>query len=288
MTILILTHRADVHADAVQQCLEADGIRVARLDTAQLGPGPGKYPVSALLSRGAVLGYLGDCDLSRVTCVWHRRPADFTATGEPNNAELRAGVGGVLAGLRHLNHPADMARAGLKAFQLRAAGQCGLMVPETLVSTQLQTAEEFSAKFGHRVIVKPMSRSVPELVRATGRQGWGRAIHLTQQLVDTREFIRLTVVDDTFYAVKITATTLDWRESEATNKYMPVTAPPPVSLGVGRLMRRLWLRYAALDFALDHLGNWWFLEANPNGQWLWVEEKTGLPISGAVAMALRR
>ena len=34
-------------------------------------------------------------------------------------------------------------------------------------------------------------------------------------------------------------------------------------------------------------GPWWFLEVNPNGQWLWIEHATGLPIAAAVAAALR-
>jgi hypothetical protein len=47
------------------------------------------------------------------------------------------------------------------------------------------------------------------------------------------------------------------------------------------------LRCAALDFAVDGAGRWWFLEINPNGQWLWIEHATGLPIAAAVAAALR-
>jgi len=30
-------------------------------------------------------------------------------------------------------------------------------------------------------------------------------------------------------------------------------------------------------------GNYYFLECNPNGQWLWIEEDIGLPISKAIA-----
>jgi D-alanine-D-alanine ligase-like ATP-grasp enzyme len=51
-------------------------------------------------------------------------------------------------------------------------------------------------------------------------------------------------------------------------------------------MRRLRLRYAAADFAVDGEGRWWFPEVNPNGQWLWLEHAAGVPISKAVADAL--
>jgi D-alanine-D-alanine ligase-like ATP-grasp enzyme len=46
------------------------------------------------------------------------------------------------------------------------------------------------------------------------------------------------------------------------------------------------LRYAALDFGMDAAGRWWFLEINPNGQFLWIEQETGVPIAASVAAAL--
>ncbi|MGH3736903.1 MAG: hypothetical protein ACRDT6_15030 [Micromonosporaceae bacterium] len=51
-------------------------------------------------------------------------------------------------------------------------------------------------------------------------------------------------------------------------------------------MRRLDLRFAALDFVVVPSGQWIFLEINPNGQWAWLEDITGLPIAAAVADSL--
>ena len=45
-----------------------------------------------------------------------------------------------------------------------------------------------------------------------------------------------------------------------------------------RLLALLRLRFAALDFAVDRDERWWFLEVNPNGQWLWLELELGLPL----------
>ncbi|MNZ28723.1 hypothetical protein D3C78_459550 [compost metagenome] len=47
-------------------------------------------------------------------------------------------------------------------------------------------------------------------------------------------------------------------------------------------MRRLNLRYGAIDFVCDPQGNLWFLEINPNGQWAWIENLTGYPIAEAI------
>ncbi|MFJ4189110.1 hypothetical protein [Kitasatospora sp. NPDC089509] len=40
---------------------------------------------------------------------------------------------------------------------------------------------------------------------------------------------------------------------------------------------------------MAHLfGDWRFLEMNPNGQWSWIEHRTGVPISGALADLLEK
>ena len=41
----------------------------------------------------------------------------------------------------------------------------------------------------------------------------------------------------------------------------------------------LGLGFWAIDFALKPDGTYVFLEINPNGEWLWLEDQLGLPIS---------
>lgn len=49
------------------------------------------------------------------------------------------------------------------------------------------------------------------------------------------------------------------------------------------LVSTLGLLFSAIDLAVDKDGKVWFLEVNPNGQWGFVEENTGLAISKAFA-----
>lgn len=51
-------------------------------------------------------------------------------------------------------------------------------------------------------------------------------------------------------------------------------------------MAAVGLRYGAFDFRVDRDGAPWFLECNPEGQYLWIEIETGLAISRAIAFAL--
>jgi glutathione synthase/RimK-type ligase-like ATP-grasp enzyme len=47
-------------------------------------------------------------------------------------------------------------------------------------------------------------------------------------------------------------------------------------------VERLGLCYGAIDMVLTPDGRYVFLEINPNGQYLWIEEAAGLPISDAI------
>jgi hypothetical protein len=43
------------------------------------------------------------------------------------------------------------------------------------------------------------------------------------------------------------------------------------------------LMFGAFDFGLTADGAVWFYELNPGGQWAWLEEETGLPMTAAMA-----
>lgn len=284
--VVILTHPADLHADAVQAHLDTAGVEVRRLDTAELGTAAA--PVTAHLRGGRFAGSLAGCDLTAIVGVWHRRPSTFPTGNEVDVAELRAGLGGVLATLPYLNHPADMAAAAFKPHQLALAARCGLAVPDTMITTQRPAAVAFAEQLRDQVVVKPMSRARFRLVDAHDRAGWDRSVHLTQRQIDTTRHIRLTVVDAAMYAARIESRHLDWRHDADACSYQVVDIPAKVADQVRQLLHALRLRFAALDFAVDTDGRWWFLEVNPNGQWLWIEHATGLPIAAGIATALHQ
>jgi D-alanine-D-alanine ligase-like ATP-grasp enzyme len=54
------------------------------------------------------------------------------------------------------------------------------------------------------------------------------------------------------------------------------------------LMARLGLTYGAIDLRLTPEGRYVFLEINPAGQFLYIEQATGQPIAAALAQTLLR
>jgi D-alanine-D-alanine ligase-like ATP-grasp enzyme len=61
--------------------------------------------------------------------------------------------------------------------------------------------------------------------------------------------------------------------------YEPIHPPSEIESRIQRLVQRYSLRYAAIDFAVDLLGRWYFFEVNPNGQWAWLEIAGDIKIS---------
>ena len=48
------------------------------------------------------------------------------------------------------------------------------------------------------------------------------------------------------------------------------------------------LHFGAFDFIVTSKGEWYFLEINPNGQWLWLEEALNLDISKRIVELLNK
>jgi len=247
--------------------------------------------------------------LSEVRGAYYRRPTRFGCRladdreQEWATAEARAGLGGLLlTSVAWLNHPHRSGYANYRPVQLAAARRAGLTVPATLITSDPAKARAFAAEHGE-LIYKPMTHASPghgQVVYAvpiTSRDLNGDAgdaiagtMHLLQRRIRPAYAVRLTAVDDQMFAAAIhahsEAAAVDWRSDYDALTYDIIEPPADVAHGVRVMMSRLGLRFGALDFLVAPEGDWYFLEINPNGQWAWVEQETGLTISSAIAGAL--
>jgi glutathione synthase/RimK-type ligase-like ATP-grasp enzyme len=69
-------------------------------------------------------------------------------------------------------------------------------------------------------------------------------------------------------------------------KYEAHELPPEITAKLRELMNRLGLVSGAIDLRLTPEGRYVFLEINPAGQFLYIEQATGQPIAAALANAL--
>lgn len=310
--MVILTHRFDPTSDKVVDELNQRGVDLFRVDTSEF---PEQLGVAATLHDGQWSGWMRTerrcLDLSAVSGIYYRRPTGFTFHPDMSDNErrwaavqARMGLGGLLATMRPwLNHPHMIGFAEYKPVQLRAAAASGLNVAPTTVTNDAGAARAFVTEVG-RAIYKPFGGSGvydEDGIRQVfctvvdpadcDDPSIARTMHLFQQWIPKAYEVRLTVVDDQLFAARIDggsdAARIDWRTDYDNLTYTIVDTPDHVVRGVRALLAALGLRFGALDFVVSPDGSWWFLECNPNGQWAWIEDETGLPIAAALADALQ-
>jgi glutathione synthase/RimK-type ligase-like ATP-grasp enzyme len=191
--------------------------------------------------------------------------------------------------------------AELKAAQLVVAGKLGFELPPTLFTTSPREFLAFYREHGGNVISKLPSgalyRQQSEVARytqvvSTREVGFAQSLRrcpvIFQAYVPKRLEVRVTVVGSALFPAEIHSqhtqrTRHDWRRYDhLATPYLPHDLPDEVAERCLRLVAELGLSYGAIDLVLTPDGRYVFLEINPNGQYLWIEHATGMPISDAM------
>jgi glutathione synthase/RimK-type ligase-like ATP-grasp enzyme len=198
-----------------------------------------------------------------------------------------------------------------KLNQLAVAARLGLRIPRTLATNSPESLLEFYEESGGRLITKtvlPLRISLDGEMKVPYTQTMRRqnaakyravryAPITIQEYVPKRLELRITVVGSRVFAAAIEsqtgrATRDDWRRETDGNSclsyYMPFSLPATIERQCVQLVRTLGLCFGAIDMILTPEGEYVFLEINPNGQWSWIQELTGLPIAEAIADLLVR
>ena len=109
-----------------------------------------------------------------------------------------------------------------------------------------------------------------------------------QQYIDKAYEVRYTVVGKDHFCCRIESqkskhAKVDWRRYDLPNTpHYSFTSPDHIHDMVDTLLDKCGINFGALDFIVDLNGDWYFLEINSMGQWLWIEDLTDLKISDAI------
>ncbi len=314
--VLILSSREDVHATRVEHCLQELGVRTQywRFD-----PFVHDCQLNFSISNSQNLFQFNledvPMDMSSFSSIWFRRPGPLKSKAffqpwieQMMMVEARQALMGMLYALPCLwvNYPARDTSATLKLFQLQVAKNVGMTLPETIVTNEPGIARAFYEKFGGNVIYKLVAETsnfslpsfefphgIPTLplreVDLKHLEQVRHAPHLFQERVDKQSDVRVTVIGKKVFATHIESQKgtgkLDWRNDYS----VPMTEwqlPDELSEQCIAMLKALGLNYGAFDFCLDKNGRYVFLEVNPAGQYLWVEERTEQPLSKEMALLL--
>lgn len=319
--VFIASNSEDGTVQLVTHHFERMGQEFYRLNTNLL---PREAALTCALSgtvlTAQVTGSSGCFSLDDVKSVWYRRPVVpkahpemSTETREFVEAEWRAclwslyttldafWVNPPLIGHRLLEHN--------KLYQLKAAAGVGIEVPATIITSDHEALLAFCDQCGGNIVIKTLaghffkkedggdafviytnllSKEMIERYRDSVRI----APVMAQEYVPKRFELRVTIVGDAVFTCAIHSqdserTKHDWRRYDFEKvRHEPYELPKALEEKLLTLMRGWGLAFGAIDMVLTPDGRYVFLEINPSGQWAWIEQLTGMPISQAIAELL--
>lgn len=317
--ILIVTSSDEPNVRRVVDYLPQE--RVFRIDTDTLLGESFSFQTDGWPPRWklAVGGETISCE--EIGAVWYRRPASPKASPElskehrlfaENEAQrfLRS-LWSTLprSGILWMNHPSVLHEIEFnKPYQAQAAQRVGLPVPETLITNDPRSAEEFFERCGGEVAVKTFggyaltneegypqtiyTNRVSREILERHRQEIGYAPVMFQSYIPKRVELRITAVGKQLFSCAIHSqdserTKDDWRRYDF-NKVLHESyqLPPDIQRRLLDLLDELDITFGAIDMILTPEGEHVFLEVNPSGQWGWIERLTGMPITRAIAETL--
>jgi glutathione synthase/RimK-type ligase-like ATP-grasp enzyme len=305
---LLVTNRRDITIDYIVAELKRRQRPFFRLNTEDLPSA--RCTMAALPKNAWTLSFEGRIlQGAEVRAAYFRRPAPpagnlaISDNGERDYAGAEWGyllksLYARLEGL-WLNSPMEIFAAEDKPKQLMLASEIGFNVPQALVTNDIDSVRKVVQ--AGPAIGKPLRQALIngdqervifttrlESVYDSDEDAIALAPFIVQTEIVKKYDVRVTVVGLQVFATAIRSqehdeTTVDWRKGSRPDlKHERIELPREVEDQCLTLMKRLNLRYGAIDLICDQQGKLWFLEINPNGQWAWIENLTGYPIAAAI------
>lgn len=305
---LIVTNKSDITSDYIVREFKSRNLPFIRLNAEDVE----KLSVTFRVGPGTVFEFDGRiCDLGAIKSAYFRRPLppEINKNGGKPSSHLYISEEWsyflrsmyLEIGSRWFNHPNSIVLAEDKPRQLRLAQDVGFNIPDTVITNDVDKLRELFST--GEVVAKPMKQSLLEegegpggviftseisSFEDVGRDRLRSVPVIFQRKIPKAFELRITVVQDKVFSVQILSqefekTRVDWRHSAIVDlEHRTFDLDERVAEQCREIVSRLHLRFGAIDLVVDPNGKIWFLECNPNGQWAWIENRTGLPIAASI------
>jgi glutathione synthase/RimK-type ligase-like ATP-grasp enzyme len=313
LKILVISSSADIAIDLVaeqigksNEIITLDPKRLTTEEELQFEVTDGKYFISTKKNI-----------LTDVETVWFRKPILLQLTemetplayqglAHSSYKQFVTWLYSALDKSRWISPYWNIQRAESKPLQISTALHLGFNVPATVITNSALKAKAFLHKYPHSVIktlnIEYITVGQKAAVAFTRRASELKSINFEglklSPAIFQKEIVgldsRVTVIGHNCFAVIIrkagsAAMRSDWRWGnfdDSINIEVDKLFPEQLKQLCLTMVHSLGLSYGAFDFVRDKHGYYWFLEMNPNGEWVFVEQKSGLNLSSSFATLL--
>lgn len=236
-----------------------------------------------------------------LNAIYYRKPMmpNLTEYSPDFHYLMRKDIETLLFGLvesfegKCLSKPLTLKRAENKVYQAYLAKKIGFNIPNFLITNDEILGNDFIKN--ESSIIKPLTIGKYYTANSVGiihtnLIDYNKRIEnieispiYLQKYIEKDYEIRVTVINGTFFPVKIDCKdSVDWRKMDDQDvHYSLIEISGELKEKCLEFMKILDIKFGAFDFLVKD-SKTYFLEVNPNGQWLWLEEKLNLEISESI------
>jgi len=314
--VLVISNKSDLTSDFVIKNLKSRSINFYRFNTEDL---LSSINITADLKSNSVR--LFDKSLNQTIslkefgAVYYRRPKiptlEFNDVDHAENTFLKKEIAYLFEGIYKavrkafwISPPFAIREAENKMYQLEIANRIGFKIPNSFISNSYSECLQFYNANSKQCIVKPIKSGLIEDEKGTkviftnelkefpNQPDKIESFPLyIQEKIDKKADVRVIVVGKKIFATLIHSqsckeTKTDWRRGEHNLEHVRIDLPKQLKSKCIKIVKDLGLQFGAIDLILDKNEKFIFLEINPNGQWAWIENKTGYNISSEIVNLL--
>jgi len=314
--VLLFSIETDVHADRIETFNGLD-VEFIRLNLDE----PKEWGLSYQQGNVVVNTTSRDFGISEIKSVFLRRVPNFESflkAVDPAYSDYATYIAtqeftlfsdclAILDTYVPFINPLATATKSGKAIQGKVANDIGFITPKTYIGSNPSLARKFCEDLLNsqsEICTKPISNlkvviggeqktRFTEILDPKTLADMESLTHcpiIFQGYIEKKYEIRATVIGSRIYAAKIDSqaaggsTSVDWRRYNIPKTpHSPYKLPQEIEEKILALHNKLGLIYSSFDFIRTVEGEYVFLETNPYGQWLWIEDLTGLKISQGIA-----
>jgi hypothetical protein len=311
--ILIISDKNDVHTLKVESFLKNESVEYIRfnIDVESLKSTLVSYDENDWLVQFPN----GSFKTSEINVIWNRRTYVELLLDEIDNNDVGfkiwkgewnktlLGIYSSLESKKWLNYYRDAYYAENKYRQYAIAKKIGFKTPPFVCSNNKQFLKKFFCN-GNEKVIKFMNQDFYKIEDGVYKgiyvnkikfndldkfQNVGENPIILQDYIQKSFEVRYTVVGKEHFVCKIDSqlskiANIDWRRYDLANTpHFIINPPEDIKNKVNKFMSEFNLNYGAIDFIVDKNNEWFFLELNSMGQFLWIEDLTGLEISDHIA-----